>query len=262
MPAAGLLFAVCLTYASNAVSRNVSMGASRSHASRKSTDVVDVSSPSFLSCEFSPSSTARIAFRSPGAPGIEIQTSSGTAAMTSYCFSSADVVPKDLFQLYLPEPFSAAPRAINLSLASSAPSSAPHRTKCHAIAFWSTSFLASGSILDPRPQRVGRHSTRTMRSKRRLRRRPLPATQRITSRNRSDDVAMSAMSVGRNATTNKLTFLLPVRKAFMRPSSSAPVPPPRLSPRPAIAMLCCRELSRRSQGLCCRELSRCLQGQR
>mmetsp|Transcript_24276 Transcript_24276/g.63293 ORF Transcript_24276/g.63293 Transcript_24276/m.63293 type:complete len:275 (+) Transcript_24276:1141-1965(+) len=213
------------------------MGASSSHVSRKSTDVVELSLPSSLSSS-RPSSTARITFRSPGAPGTDTHTSSGTADTTSYCFSKADVVPKDLFQRCLPAPFSEAPRASNLNFASSAPSSAPHRTRCQAIAFWSTSFFASGSILEPRPQRVGRRSTRMMRSKRFLRRKPLPAAERITSRSRSDDVATSAMSVGRNATTNRSTFLLPVRRAFMSPSSRAPVPP-LLSPPPAIDVLCC-----------------------
>ena len=211
------------------------MGASSSHARRKSMDVVELSLPSSLSSW--PSSTARITFRSPGAPGTDTHTSSGTADTTSYCLRSADVVPKDLFQRCLPAPFSEAPRASNLSFASSAPSSAPHRTRCQAIAFWSTSFFASGSILEPRPQRVGRRSTRTMRSKRFLRRKPVPAAERITSRSRSDDVATSAINVGRNATTKRSTFLLPVRRAFMSPSSSAPVPP-RLSPPPAIPILC------------------------
>ena len=49
VPAAASSFAVCSTYASKAVSRNASMGASRSHARRKSMDVVELSLPSSLS---------------------------------------------------------------------------------------------------------------------------------------------------------------------------------------------------------------------
>ena len=66
-------------------------------------DVVELSLPSSLSSW--PSSTARITFRSPGAPGTDTHTSSGTADTTSYCLRSADVVPKDLFQRCLPAPF-------------------------------------------------------------------------------------------------------------------------------------------------------------
>ena len=190
-------------------------------------DVVELSLPSSLSSW--PSSTARITFRSPGAPGTDthvIGHGGHGVVLLEERRRRRRTVPAVPARAFLG---GAARQQLELRVVGAVERAAAVR--CQAI--------ASEHPPSPRARSWSRGPRR---------RAPLDpddaleaflASQAVAGRRadppqRSDGVATSAINVGRNATTKRSTFLLPVRRAFMRPSSSAPVPP-RLSPPPAMA---------------------------